>query len=309
MFRKLFSGLKKTREAILGTVQKLVNSFHKIDEEFLTSLEKNLLSADVGVKMTETILKRLKENAKEINSSPNGELNLQVEKIIQSVFTESLQKNSIKQNINHKKPHIILIVGVNGVGKTTTIGKLAHKFVKENKKVVIGAADTFRAAANEQLNIWANRAKVNLVQQKPGADPAAVAFDTISSAKSTNADVVLIDTAGRLHTKSSLMEELSKIKRVIKKTDETAPHEILIVLDASIGQNGLAQAKEFNSAVGLTGIILTKLDGTAKGGIVFSIVNEFQIPIKYIGVGEGIDDIEDFNSEEFIQSLFIKNNV
>ena len=167
--------------------------------------------------MTETILKRLKENAKEINSSPNGELNLQVEKNNSISLYGIIAKNSIKQNINHKKPHIILIVGVNGVGKTTTIGKLAHKFVKENKKVVIGAADTFRAAANEQLNIWANRAKVNLVQQKPGADPAAVAFDTISSAKSTNADVVLIDTAGRLHTKSSLMEELSKIKRVIKK--------------------------------------------------------------------------------------------
>ena len=303
MFKKLFKSLTKTREVLVDSIQKFIGISKKIDDEFLKNLERSLFLSDIGVKMTAEIIEKLKADSKNENIENEIDLKNIVFKTINSVF---LNVVNLQNQTNHKvnpKLKIILVVGVNGVGKTTTIGKLANKYSNEKLKVIIGSGDTFRAAANEQLNIWAERAKVKIIQQNQGADPASVAFETVAFAKQNNFDVCIIDTAGRLHTKSNLMEELKKIKKVISKLDETAPHEILFVLDATNGQNGLLQANEFNNSVPLTGIILTKLDGTAKGGIAMSILNDLKIPIKFIGVGEGIDDLEEFNPNEFINSI------
>lgn len=309
MFNKIFKSLSKTRDAIFGSVKNLIGINKKIDEDFLKSLERSLLLSDIGLTMTSEIINNLKAKNKSIKIETESDLKNIVFDSISSVFENVLKNNSPNQNQIQKKTQVILVVGINGVGKTTSIAKLAYKFSNQNKKVVIGSGDTFRAAANEQLNIWASRANVKIIQQNQGSDPASVAFDTINFAKSNNYDVAIIDTAGRLHTKSNLMDELKKIKRVISKIDSSSPDEILFVIDASCGQNGLQQAKEFNKAVGITGIIITKLDGTAKGGIILSILNELKIPIKYIGVGEQIDDLEEFNPVDFINSILPKGDL
>jgi len=297
-FEKLKQGLTKTRKALIENVETLITG-RKIDEGFLEELEELLIMADVGPQAASSLTRALKEKAKK-------------EKISDSVALKAALKEEIKQMLIQsprimcagEKPYIILAVGVNGVGKTTTIGKLARRFTDNGFEVVLAAGDTFRAAAIEQLEIWAHRAGAQIVKHKAGADPAAVVFDAVASARARNADTVIVDTAGRLHTKINLMEELKKIKRVISREIPSAPHEILLVVDATSGQNAVNQAKMFNEAVGVTGIALTKLDGTAKGGIILAINKELGIPVKLIGIGEGVDDLQDFNAEEFVEALF-----
>ncbi|MCI0706767.1 MAG: signal recognition particle-docking protein FtsY [Ignavibacteriae bacterium] len=305
LFEKLKAGLAKTRESLFSKVTHLVTGKSKIDAETIDRLEEILLSSDVGVATTATILDNIKRRVKEEKYETPEHL----QTLLRDEIAKVLQVNGKEEPgeiAEHPatKPWVVMVVGVNGVGKTTTIGKLAHNYTKAGYKVIIGAADTFRAAANEQLEIWAKRAGVEIVQQQHGADPASVAFDTLGSALARNADVVIIDTAGRLHTKANLMEELKKIKRVMDKRLPGAPHEVLLVLDAATGQNALQQAKFFNEAVGLTGLAITKLDGTAKGGIVLAVSNELKIPVKYIGVGEQIDDLQPFHRREFVAALF-----
>ncbi|MEN3038007.1 MAG: signal recognition particle-docking protein FtsY [Candidatus Kryptonium sp.] len=305
---KIKDGLAKTRNNLLEKLSNLFNTNKVIDENFLANLEEILITSDVGVDMTERIISTLREKTKKENVKETSEVfNLLKEELKKILNTALAFEGSEPFAIpDGKKPYVMMIVGVNGVGKTTTIGKLAYNYKSRGKKVLIGAADTFRAAANEQLEIWAERAGVDIIQQQKGADPGAVAFDTVKSALARNIDVVLIDTAGRLHTKTNLMEELKKIKKVIQKVIPDAPHEILLVIDATTGQNAIQQARQFSQAVGVTGLIITKLDGTAKGGVVFAIVNELKIPIRFIGVGEGIDELQPFDPEAFVDAILEK---
>jgi fused signal recognition particle receptor len=295
---RLKEGLAKTRK---GFIQKVEEVFvgKKIDDETIEELEEILIASDVGVKATGEIVESLREKARkgEMRNSEGVRDFLKQE-------MAALLGPSRPLVITGERPFVILTVGVNGVGKTTTIGKLAGRFISEGKSVLLAAGDTFRAAAIEQIEIWSRRTGAQIVKHQSGSDPAAVAFDSIDAARSRNVDVVIIDTAGRLHTKSSLMEELKKVRRVIDKSMPGAPHETLLVVDATTGQNALRQAEIFNSAVGVTGIALTKLDGTAKGGIVFAIRKELGIPIRLIGIGEGTEDLRDFDSKEFVEALF-----
>lgn len=304
---RLKEGLSKTRDSLVAKVNRLIFAKGKIDEEFLEQLEEILIAGDVGVETSRLIIERIKKRAKERKYETQEELDALVRLEVANIIVRN--NSNAKDPFAlppHTKPYVIMVVGVNGVGKTTTIGKLAYDFKLVGKKVLIGAADTFRAAANEQLEIWAKRADVGIIQQMHGSDPAAVAFDTVKAAQARGADIVIIDTAGRLHTKTNLMEELKKIKRVITKCSPEAPHEVLLVLDATTGQNAIQQAKQFNEAVGLTGLVITKLDGTAKGGVVFAVTNALKIPVRFIGVGEKIDDLQPFDAEKFIDALFEK---
>ncbi len=306
--KKIKDGLTKTRDNFINKIVSLFDTTQNIDENFFSSLEEILITADVGVNMTMKIISSLREKLKSQRTSGIDEINL----ILKDELKKILKSDNNSQNHDpffipeDKKPFVIMIAGVNGVGKTTTIGKLAHNYKLRGKKVLIGAADTFRAAANEQLEIWAKRAGVDIVQQQRGSDPGAVVFDTLKSALARNIDVVLIDTAGRLHTKTNLMEELKKIKRVMQKVIPDAPHEVWLVLDATIGQNAIQQARQFTQSIGVTGLIITKLDGTAKGGVVFAIVDELKIPVKFIGVGEDIDDLQPFDADAFVDAIFEK---
>lgn len=306
-FKKLKEGLNKTKDNLFGKVNRLVNARGVIDDEFLLELEEILISSDIGYDTTEILIGNIKERTQKDKYVDQKELNGLINEEIKKVFSDTTSEFKTFDFEIIQKPYVIMIVGVNGVGKTTSIGKLAHNFKKAGKGVLIGSADTYRAAANDQLDIWAKRAKVDIIQSKSTSDPASVAFDTVKSAVSKNIDVVIIDTAGRLHTKSHLMEELKKIKRVMTKVIPDAPHETLLVIDATTGQNGLNQAKEFSNALdGLTGIILTKLDGTAKGGIVLRINKEMNLPVRFIGVGEQLDDLQVFESESFVEAMFEK---
>ena len=303
--RTSVSCLSKTRDNIVGKVAKLVATRSTIDDQLLEQVEEILIAGDVGVGTTTSILDSIKKRVKGEGYTNASDLNrLLKDEILRQCTGDSSSGESDPFKIPDVKPYVIMIVGINGVGKTTSIGKVAHQYVKAGKKVVIAAADTFRAAANEQLEIWAKRAGAEIIQQTPGSDPAAVAFDAVKSASARGADVVIIDTAGRLHTKVNLMEELKKIKRVVQKQNPEAPHEVLLVIDASTGQNGVQQAKLFLAAVGVTGIILTKLDGTAKGGIVLAISRDLNLPVKFVGVGERIDDLQPFDRQAFVDALF-----
>jgi fused signal recognition particle receptor len=304
-FGKLKEGLTKTKDDLFGKISRLVTAKKKIDDEFLQQLEEIFLSSDFGYDTVETIISNIKERAKTDKYETDEELNDLIYDEVKKIFSISTSSFKTFDFDIAKKPFVIMVVGVNGVGKTTSIGKLAHNFKKAGKSVLIGSADTFRAAANEQLEIWAKRAGVDIIQNPLTKDPASVAYDSVSAAVSRNADVLIIDTAGRLHNKSHLMEELKKVKRVMQKVIPDTPNETFIVIDATTGQNGLNQVKEFANALGeVTGIILTKLDGTAKGGIVVKINNEMKIPVRFIGVGEQIDDLQVFDSEDFIKAIF-----
>jgi fused signal recognition particle receptor len=301
----LESGLEKTRTSLFGKISKMVAGKDIVDEEVLDDLEEVLVSSDVGVKTTVDIIRKIEARVARDKYVSTADLDLMVQDEIAALLLGDSADRPVAFDAplpNH--PHVIMIVGVNGVGKTTSIGKLAARYKAAGRKVVLGAADTFRAAATEQLDIWSERAGVDIIKQGHGADPAAVAFDTLAAAKRLDADVVLIDTAGRLHTKGGLMDELSKIKRIMDRQINGAPHEVLLVLDGSTGQNAIRQAEEFTRSVDVTGLILTKLDGSAKGGIVIGISNEFNIPVKYIGVGEGIDDLQIFDRRRFVAALF-----
>ena len=305
----LDEGLQKTKENFFSKVTKAIAGKGTVDEEVLDNLEEALVSADVGIDTTVQIIDRIEKRVakdKYINSS---ELNRILQEEIEETLVDAPSANSYDFHTDlPTKPYIILVVGVNGVGKTTTIGKLAYNFKKAGKSVLLGAADTFRAAAVEQLTIWSERTGVPIVKQGTGSDPAAVAFDTVQSAITRNTEVVLIDTAGRLHNIRLLMDELSKIRRVIQKVIPDAPHEVLLVLDGSTGQNALEQAKQFTAATDVTALAITKLDGTAKGGVVLAIANQFKIPVKFIGVGEKMEDLLVFDKHEFVDSLFNLEN-
>jgi fused signal recognition particle receptor len=300
----LDEGLQKTKESFFIRVGKAIAGKTTVDEEVLDDLEEALVSADVGVDTTIQIIERIEKRVARDKYLNTSELNAILRDEIEQLLLESGAENTRKFEIPDKKPYVVLVVGVNGAGKTTTIGKLAYNFKKAGYSVLLGAADTFRAAATDQLNIWSERANVPIVKQGMGADPASVAFDTVQSGLSRGTDIIIIDTAGRLHNKSHLMEELSKIKRVMKKLIPDAPHEVLLVLDGSTGQNALEQAKHFTATTDVTALAITKLDGTAKGGVVLAIANQFKIPVKYIGVGEKIADLLLFDSHEFVDSLF-----
>ncbi len=304
----LNQGLQKTKESFLSKITKAIAGKTRIDADVLDNLEEALISADVGVETTLQIINRIEKNAKEYKYSNLDELNTLLQKEIAAVLVDAPDESFNGFNLpDAKKPYVILVVGVNGVGKTTTIGKLAARFKSAGHQVILGAADTFRAAAVDQLTIWSDRVGVQIVKQAMGSDPSAVAFDTVSSAVAKNADVVIIDTAGRLHNKAHLMDELNKIKRVIQKVIPNAPHEVLLVLDGSTGQNAVEQAKQFTATTEVTALAITKLDGTAKGGVVLAISNQFNIPVKYIGVGEKVEDLQIFNKEAFVDSLFSLN--
>jgi len=301
----LDQGLQKTKEGFLTKLSKAVAGKSTVDEEVLDNLEDALVSADVGVDTTIEIIKKIEERVARDKYLGTSELNKILKEEIEQLLVDAPASNSYAFNSElPTKPYIILVVGVNGVGKTTTIGKLAYNFKEAGKNVLLGAADTFRAAAVDQLTIWSERVGVPIVKQDMGSDPAAVAFDTAQSAVAKGSEVVLIDTAGRLHNKAHLMEELSKIKRVIQKVIPDAPHEVLLVLDGSTGQNALEQAKHFTAATDVSAIAITKLDGTAKGGVVLAIANQFKIPVKFIGVGEKMTDLLVFDKHEFVDSLF-----
>lgn len=301
----LDKGLEKTKQGLFDKLKRAVAGKSKIDDDFLDNLEEVFITSDVGVETTLKIIDRLQKRAVRDKYVSTSELNT----LLRDEITEMLAENNNVDTPDFsvpsdKKPYVIMVVGVNGVGKTTTIGKLAYQFKKAGNKVVLGAADTFRAAAIEQLQIWGERVDVPVVKQQMGSDPASVAFDTVSSAKASGADVVIIDTAGRLHNKVGLMKELSKIKNVMQKVVPDAPHEVLLVLDGSTGQNAFEQAKQFVAATEVNELAITKLDGTAKGGVVIGISDQFKIPVKYIGLGEGIEDLQIFRKKEFVDSLF-----
>lgn len=301
----LDKGLEKTKTSVFGKISKAILGKSTVDEDVLDNLEEILISADVGVDTTVKIIDRIEKRVARDKYLGTSELNRILKEEIAALLQENESGDGTTFDISaDKKPYVIMVVGVNGVGKTTTIGKLAHNFKKAGKKVVLGASDTFRAAAVTQLQIWADRVGVPIVQQGMGADPASVAFDTVKSAVAQDADVVIIDTAGRLHNKVNLMRELTKIKTVMQKVVPDAPHEILLVLDASTGQNAIEQAKQFTAATEVNALALTKLDGTAKGGVVIGISDQFKIPVKYIGVGEGIDHLQVFDRKAFVESLF-----
>ena len=306
-FQKLKQGLSKTRDNFIQKVSSIISSKSKIDDELLEEIEEILLAGDLGVTTATKIIMDVKMKVRKEKYENTEDLFRLIKEEIAAIVDSQMEPSKIYEIPEGKKPYVIIVVGVNGVGKTTTIGKLAYNYKNLGKKVIIGAADTFRAAANEQLEIWAERAGVKIIQQSMGSDPSAVAFDTLKSAIAQDVDVVIIDTAGRLHTKVNLMEELKKITRVLKKVKEDAPDEVLLVLDATTGQNAIQQVKQFSQAVGVTGIVLTKLDGTAKGGVVITISNELKIPVKFIGVGEKIDDLQPFDKTSFVDALFEKN--
>ncbi len=298
LFKKLNLGLKKTRDNMSGAINAALYGKNEIDDEFYEELEEILVMADVGVTTAEEIVSRLRDIVFKKNLHKASDVKKEIKNIVAEILSggEDIDMITI--------PSVILVIGVNGVGKTTSIGKMAAMFKDEGKKVILGAADTFRAAAIDQLEIWADRAGVDIVKHKEGADPAAVVFDTISAGKARNADIIICDTAGRLHNKKNLMEELAKIYRVIDRQLPYADREILLVLDATTGQNAVNQAKEFKEIADITGIILTKLDGTAKGGVVLAIKNDLKVPVKFIGVGEGIDDLRPFDAKDFAEALF-----
>ncbi|RDK85603.1 signal recognition particle-docking protein FtsY [Marinirhabdus gelatinilytica] len=313
-FKKIFSkekketldkGLEKSKNTFFDKLSKAVAGKSKVDDDVLDNLEEVLVSSDVGVNTTLKIIDRIEKRVAEDKYLGTEELNKILREEIAGLLSETNTGNATQFEVPSKnKPHVIMVVGVNGVGKTTTIGKLAFQFKKAGKKVVLGAADTFRAAAIDQLQVWADRTDVPIVKQSMGSDPASVAFDTLQSAVNQDADVVIIDTAGRLHNKVNLMNELTKVKRVMQKVVGDAPHDVLLVLDGSTGQNAFEQAKQFTAATEVTSLAVTKLDGTAKGGVVIGISDQFQIPVKYIGVGEGIEDLQVFNKFEFVDSFF-----
>tara|TARA_B100000524_G_scaffold294178_1_gene168870 strand:+ start:146 stop:1105 length:960 start_codon:yes stop_codon:yes gene_type:complete len=316
-FKKIFSsekkatldkGLEKSKTSFFEKLGKVIIGKSKVDESVLDNLEEVLITSDVGVQTTLKIIDRIERRVAKDKYLGTDELNLILREEIAALLSETNSGNATDFNIssNLSTPHVIMVVGVNGAGKTTTIGKLAHQFKNQGLKVVLGAADTFRAAAIDQLQVWANRVDVSLIKQQMGSDPASVAFDTLQSAVTSNADVVIIDTAGRLHNKINLMNELTKIKRVMQKVVPNAPNEVLLVLDGSTGQNAFEQAKQFTASTEVNALAITKLDGTAKGGVVIGISDQFQVPVKYIGVGEGIGDLQVFNKYEFVDSFFKK---
>ncbi len=319
-FRSLFSkekkqtldnGLQKTKEGLFGRIKRAFFGRKTIDDDFLDELEEILITGDVGVETTLRIIDRIRERAARDHYVGDGELNDMLVEEITALLAENTTNSADAAEFSIPKsntPYVIMVVGVNGVGKTTTIGKLAYQYKKAGYKVMLGAADTFRAAAVEQIDEWGRRADVPVVKQQLGSDAAAVAFDTLSSAVANNVDVAIIDTAGRLHNKKGLMDELSKIKRVMDKVVPGAPHEVLLVLDGSTGQNAFEQARQFSAATQVTDLAITKLDGTAKGGVVIGISDQFKIPVKYIGLGEGIEDLQIFNKREFVESLFGKRD-
>jgi len=298
-FAKLKEGLTKTRENFAGKIEEVFTGRKKIDEELYEELEEVLIRSDVGVNTSLQLVERLRKEVKQRKISEPSELALVLQELIAELLGEEEPLNLAKQG-----PSIILVVGVNGVGKTTTIGKLANRLKKDGKRVIMAAGDTFRAAAVEQLEVWGERSGIEVIRQREGADPAAVAYDAVQAAKSRSVDVVIVDTAGRLHNQVNLMEELRKVKRVIEREIPGAPHEVLLVLDATTGQNALQQAKLFQEVAGVTGIVLTKLDGTAKGGVVLGIRGETGIPVKWIGIGEGIEDLRPFVPKDFAAALF-----
>lgn len=305
---KLDEGLQKSKQSFFDKLSRSVAGKSKVDDDVLDDLEEVLITSDVGVETTLKIIKRIEERVARDKYLNTSELNLILREEIAGLLSENNTQGSGGFEIpSQNEPYVIMVVGVNGVGKTTTIGKLANRFKQDGKKVILGAADTFRAAAVDQLVIWSERVGVPIVKQAMGSDPASVAFDTLQSAKAQGADVVLIDTAGRLHNKVNLMNELSKIKRVMQKVYPNAPHEVLLVLDGSTGQNAFEQAKQFTQATEVSALAVTKLDGTAKGGVVIGISDQFQIPVKYIGVGEGINDLQAFDKFEFVDSFFSNN--
>lgn len=300
LFDKLKGKLQKTKQGFVDKVTELVTGYKRVDDEFFERLEEILIEADVGVNTAMDLTERLRQR---IYSERISEMD-RVNQVIQEELAGLLEYENNAINLSKHKPTIIMVVGVNGVGKTTTIGKLAYNFKEQGKKVVLAAGDTFRAAAIEQLAIWAGRANADLIKHQEGSDAAAVAYDAVQAAISRKADIVLIDTAGRLHNKVNLMNEIGKVKKVISRSKEDAPNEVLLVLDATTGQNAISQAKTFKEVVDVTGIVLTKLDGTAKGGVIFSIKEELGLPVKYIGVGEKIEDLKPFNPDEFVKALF-----
>jgi len=298
-------GLKKSNESFFNKISKAVIGKSKVDDQVLDDLEEILISSDVGVKTTLKIIDKIENRVAKDKFLNSSELDLILKEEIIKIICDSENDNFL--NISKEKPHVILVVGVNGVGKTTSIGKMANYYKSIGLKVMVGAADTFRAAAIDQLQVWSDRVGVELVKQEMGSDPASVAFDTLESAINKNIDVVLIDTAGRLHNKTNLMNELSKIKRVLQKKNINAPHEVLLVIDGSTGQNAFEQAKQFTNVTEITSLAVTKLDGTAKGGVVLGISDQFNIPIKFIGIGEGIEDLQIFDKKEFVDSFFKKS--
>lgn len=303
----LNNGLDKTKTSIFDKISRAISGKSKIDDEILDNIEEALISADVGVNTTIKIIERLEKRIARDKYVSSDELHNIINQEIVALLSEQSQSGSTSFENLPSTPYIILVVGVNGVGKTTTIGKLANRFKQAGKKVFLGAADTFRAAAIDQLMIWGQRVDVPVIKHKMGADPASVVFDTLSSAKANNAEVVIIDTAGRLHNKVNLMNELTKIRNVVSKIFPDIKPEVLLVLDGSTGQNAYEQARQFSQATNVTALAITKLDGTARGGVVIGISDQMQIPVKYIGLGEGIDDIQVFDKEEFVKSLFDKN--
>ena len=302
---KLDKGLEKTKENVFGKLSRAVAGKSKVDEDTLDDIEEALITSDIGVETTLKIIERLEERVAKDKYLDAKELNAFLKEEMSLLLEESNNSDEVEFTVPQTDgPYVIMVVGVNGVGKTTTIGKLAHQFKQAGKKVVLGAADTFRAAAVDQLVIWSERVRVDIVKQEMGSDPASVAFDTVQSAKNKGADVVIIDTAGRLHNKVNLMNELTKIRNVMSKVIPDAPHDVMLVLDASTGQNAIEQAKQFTLATKVDSLALSKLDGTAKGGVVIGISDQFKIPVRYIGVGEGIEDLQVFNKKEFVDSLF-----
>ena len=301
---KLDKGLEKTKENVFSKLSRAVAGKSKVDEESLDDIEEALITSDIGVETTLKIIEKLEERVASNKYLNTTELNTFLKEEIANLLEDSYANSEEFVLPDVDGPYVIMVVGVNGVGKTTTIGKLAHQFKQSGKKVVLGAADTFRAAAVDQLVIWSDRVGVDIVKQEMGSDPASVCFDTLQSAKANNADVVIIDTAGRLHNKVNLMNELSKIRNVMGKVIPSAPHDVMLVLDASTGQNAIEQAKQFTKATEVDSLALTKLDGTAKGGVVIGISDQFKIPVRYIGVGEGMEDLQIFNKYEFVDSLF-----
>lgn len=301
LFSKIKNGLKKTRDSVVGQIDSMLKSFTKIDEELFEELEELLVMGDVGISTATAITEELRVRVKKEGVKDP----MEVRRLLSEIVADMLRGN--EELVINTKPSVILVIGVNGVGKTTTIGKLANNLRMQGKKVILAAADTFRAAAIEQLEIWAQRSGSDIIKQNEGSDPAAVVFDAISAAKARGADVIICDTAGRLHNKKHLMDELAKISRIIDRELPDANKEFLLVLDATTGQNAVNQAKEFKNSAGLTGIVLTKLDGTAKGGVVLSIKQELGLPVKYIGVGEQMDDLQPFNADDFSDALFTQN--
>ena len=313
-FKKIFSsekketldkGLEKSKSSFLGKLSKAVAGKSKVDEDVLDKLEEILVTSDVGVNTTLKVIQRIEARVEKDKYLGTDELNQILRDEIAGLLSETNSGEATEFTIpENKKPYVLMVVGVNGVGKTTTIGKLAYQFKKQGLKVVLGAADTFRAAAIEQLQVWADRVDVPMIRQDMGSDPASVAFDALQAGVNQNADVIIIDTAGRLHNKVNLMNELTKVKRVMQKVVVDAPHDVLLVLDGSTGQNAFEQAKQFTASTEVTSLAVTKLDGTAKGGVVIGISDQFQIPVKYIGVGEGLEDLQVFNKFEFVDSFF-----